>query len=53
MSTFAKHLAAIRSGEVAKSNVIGIRKAFNSFERTTRRLSTISGAIARRAIREI
>lgn len=42
MSTFAKHLAAIRSGEVTKSNVIGIRKAFNSFERTTRRLSVSS-----------
>lgn len=27
MSTFAKHLAAVESGEVTKSNIIGIRKA--------------------------
>ena len=32
MSTFAKHLAAVESGEVTKSNIIGIRKAMNEFE---------------------
>jgi hypothetical protein len=33
MNTTEKHLAAIRAGTVTKSNVIGIRKAFNAFER--------------------
>lgn len=33
MRTAEKHLAAIRAGTVTKSNVIGIRKAFNAFER--------------------
>lgn len=32
MSTFAKHLAAVESGEVTKSNIIGIRKAMNEFK---------------------
>lgn len=32
MGTFEKHLAAVKSGEVTKSNVIGIRKAMNEFE---------------------
>lgn len=33
MGTFEKHLAAVKSGAVTKSNVIGIRKAFNEFGR--------------------
>lgn len=33
MGTFEKHLAAIRSGEITKSNVIGIRKALNEYDR--------------------
>lgn len=32
MGTFSKHLAAVQSGEITKSNVIGIRKAMNEFE---------------------
>ena len=39
MSTFAKHLAAVKSGEITKSNVIGIRKAMNAYERKARRYS--------------
>ena len=31
MGTFEKHLAVVKSGNVTKSNVIGIRKAFNEF----------------------
>ena len=37
MSTFAKHLAAVKSGEITKSNVIGIRKAMNAYERKASR----------------
>lgn len=33
MSSFKKHLDAIKSGRITKSNVIGMRKAFNAFER--------------------
>ena len=40
MSTFAKHLAAVKSGEITKSNVIGIRKAMNAYERKASRYST-------------
>ena len=30
MGTFQKHLGAVQSGTVTKSNVIGIRKALNA-----------------------
>lgn len=30
MGTFQKHLAAVKSGEISKSNVVGIRKALNA-----------------------
>jgi hypothetical protein len=39
MSAFQKHLDAIRSGKVEKTNVIGLRKALNSMERASRGLS--------------
>lgn len=39
MSTFAKHLDAIRSGAVDRSNVIGIRKALNMAARRSLGLS--------------
>lgn len=39
MSTFAKHLAAVKSSEITKSNVIGIRKAMNAYERKASRYS--------------
>jgi hypothetical protein len=39
MGTFEKHLAAVRAGEITKSNVIGIRKALNAYERKARRYS--------------
>lgn len=32
MGTFKKHLAAVKSGEITKSNVIGIRKALNEYD---------------------
>lgn len=35
MSTMQKHLAAISSGKVEKTNIIGLRKAFNHVARTT------------------
>jgi hypothetical protein len=44
MRTAEKHLAAIRAGTVTKSNVIGIRKAFNAFERDRRNYSNSSTA---------
>lgn len=34
--TLAKHLAAIESGKVTRTNVIGLRKTFNAFERIRR-----------------
>lgn len=39
MGTFSKHLAAVQSGTVTKSNVIGIRKAMNAYERKASRYS--------------
>lgn len=39
MSTFAKHLADVKSGEITKSNVIGIRKAMNAYDLKARRYS--------------
>lgn len=36
MSTFEKHLAAINRGEVTRSNIIGMRKAFNAWDRASR-----------------
>lgn len=36
MSTFQKHLAAVKSGKVEKSNIVGIRKAINAYERKAR-----------------
>lgn len=36
------HMAAIKSGEVTKSNVIGLRKAINANARREQRLSTSS-----------
>lgn len=39
MGTFQKHLAAVQSGTVAKSNVIGIRKAYNAGSRAADGLS--------------
>lgn len=42
MGTFEKHLADIRSGEITKTNVIGIRKALNEYE--SRRYSRSSTA---------
>lgn len=39
MGTFEKHLAAIQAGEIAKSNIIGIRKAMNAYERKASRYS--------------
>lgn len=36
MSTFQKHLASIESGKITRSNIIGIRKAFNAFEKSRR-----------------
>lgn len=40
MGTFSKHLAAVKSGEITKSNVIGIRKAMNAYERKASRYGT-------------
>lgn len=34
--TFEKHLAAINRGEVTRSNIIGLRKAFNAYDRASR-----------------
>lgn len=39
MNTYEKHMAAIESGEVSKTNVIGIRKAINHAERLRAGLS--------------
>jgi hypothetical protein len=44
MSTFQTHLAAVQAGSVERGNIIGIRKAFNAFERRCLRLSTSSTA---------
>lgn len=38
--TIDKHLAAIRSGTVTQSNIIGLRKAINADERRRQGLST-------------
>lgn len=34
--TFAKHLAAIKSGRIERNNIIGLRKAFNAYARASR-----------------
>lgn len=44
MSTYQKHMAAIMSGEVTKSNVIGIRKGINAAYRAARGWSNSSTA---------
>jgi hypothetical protein len=36
--TLKKHLDAIKSGSVTKTNIIGLRKAFNTNARFTRRI---------------
>lgn len=36
MSNFKKHLDAIRAGKITRSNIIGMRKAFNAYERKDR-----------------
>lgn len=33
MGTFEKHMRAVQSGRIDRANVIGIRKAFNAYER--------------------
>lgn len=33
-NSFAKHLAAINSGRIDRTNIIGLRKAFNAFEKS-------------------
>lgn len=38
--TIKRHADAIQSGTVDRSNVIGLRKAFNAYERQSMRLST-------------
>lgn len=40
MNTFQKHLAAIASGKITRSNIIGMRKGFNAWERASRGYST-------------
>lgn len=40
MNTFQKHLAAITSGKITRSNIIGMRKGFNAWERVSRGYST-------------
>lgn len=51
-TTFHRHLAAIESGRVTKTNIIGIRKALNNMLRIEHRLSpnrcnvTVDQAIA-------
>lgn len=61
MNTFQKHLAAIRSGRITRSNIIGLRKAFNAFEqsrqgsstgRTSPRITADEYSEAERAIEE-
>lgn len=44
MSNFKKHLDAIKSRRITRSNIIGIRKAFNAFERSRAGWSTSSTA---------
>lgn len=44
-STFERHLAAIQSGEVTRTNVIGIRKAINAAERKANGWSVPRGAM--------
>lgn len=39
-STFSAHIAAIKAGQVTKTNVIGIRKALNALERQGQGWST-------------
>jgi hypothetical protein len=36
MGTFQKHLDAITSGKITRSNIIGIRKALNAWDRKSR-----------------
>jgi len=57
-----KHLATIRGGTVTKSNVIGIRKAFNAFERhscgysnsrTAPRMSAVEVTAVEQALAEL
>jgi len=39
-ATLKKHLEAIKSGAITKTNIIGLRKAFNAFDRQVRGWST-------------
>lgn len=52
MSTFKKHLDAIASGRIERSNIIGIRKALNAWDRKSRGYS-ISRTAPRVTIEEI
>lgn len=36
MKSFEKHLAAIKAGRIERTNIIGIRKAFNAYDRASR-----------------
>lgn len=38
MGTFKKHMRAVQSGTITKSNVIGIRKALNAGSRAYQEL---------------
>lgn len=40
MNTFQKHLAAITSGKITRSNIIGLRKGLNAYDRVSRGYST-------------
>lgn len=40
MKPFEKHLAAIKAGRIDRTNIIGIRKAFNAYDRASRGYST-------------
>lgn len=40
MNTFQKHLTAITSGKIERSNIIGLRKGFNAWDRSSRGYST-------------
>lgn len=52
MSTFKKHIAAIESGRIERSNIIGIRKALNAWGRQSRGYS-VSRTAPRVAIEDI
>ena len=50
--SFEKHLAAIKAGRIEKTNVIGLRKAFNAYDRASRGYSVRQPVISDREFQD-